>query len=93
MNLLNIPWRVEPESHGAVVVDSKNMIVCAFNWDEPDELPGTIEDEKRKAEAIAGLPELLGAVEAMLASTTDQTWEEATQRLFVVYERISGVKQ
>ena len=71
MKLLNSPWRVERESGGFVVVDSKNTIVCNLDCSDPEELPGTKADEEAKAYAIAALPELLEKADAFWFALCD----------------------
>lgn len=92
MKLLNAPWRLEtPEQDLFLVVDSKNMIVAELDCSEPDDLPGTVEDEKIKAEAIARLPDLLEAIGAMDEANNREdakAWEEASLRLLTAYALI-----
>lgn len=91
MKLLNAPWRVEPDSSGFLIVDSKNMIVAQFDCSDPEELPGTVEDEEIKAQAIARLPDLMEAIHAMEEANDREdasAWEAAASRLLTAYTLI-----
>lgn len=71
MKFLNTPWRVEMEPGAAIVVDSRNMIVATFDFSEPEELGGTVEDEVQKAHGLAALPEIYEKGRAFLEVLAD----------------------
>lgn len=68
---LNTPWRVERSPGEILVVDSKNIIVAAFDISEPDDLPGEIADEEAKAHLLAGAPALFTSLTAFLGTMAD----------------------
>ena len=71
MKFLNTPWRVEREASAFVIVDAKNMIVAHLDCSEIEELPGTKEDEEKKAYGIAAMPEICAAASDFLAAMGD----------------------
>lgn len=68
---LNTPWRVEREAGAAVVVDCKNLIVASFDFSEPEELGGTVEDEIQKAYSLAAIPAIYEKGRAFLEVLAD----------------------
>lgn len=79
MKFLNEPWRVERDSGELLVVDAKNMIVATFSLDD---VPGSVEDEEKKAFALAAMPGVFSAARSFLNSLVHEA-ESADEALLL----------
>lgn len=70
MKFLNAPWKVERSPGELLVLDSRNNVIAALQTD-PEDRPGTLEEEEAKAFAIAALPEIYIRGSAFLAAIND----------------------
>lgn len=90
MKLLNAPWKMIANKDAIAVVDSKNFLVYEVELD-PQFLPGTEEDERAKAIAVAALPDLLKKIEAVAVANEaedEQAFGAAIIKLVQAYQEL-----
>lgn len=88
MKFLNSPWRVVVQYGEALVLDSKGIGVAGLSLD-PEDLSGSVQDEKQKAFGIAALPMIYDACKAFLDAMGDpvkQLDEELISNLMIDME-------
>lgn len=97
MKLKNSPWKVIETEDQLVVTDNEDWDVFAVLIDEEEQnhLPGSVDDERAKADAIAALPDILLTMESLNNASiagNEEAFDEAALKLTEIYRTVARVE-